>query len=347
MIFLIFLQIEWQVLNRPLSDSLQELAITFTIPSNKLKFIADDSLFYTQYETRLKVFNEEGSQVAGDYWQAKQREDTLDITDSVKITVPKTSAYFNLKIIDLYGGEIFDLTDKIIPINYLADIQWLTSADTLHLRFMVINPQGDADHIIVSVNGIEEKISTRTGSYTDSLTLVVQDFPIDTYTLTFQILSSSRVLDEVVLPIKISKPFFLDEFTWSLKVEQLQYIATPSERNQLKNAPVEQRDSLWYDFWKEYDPTPNTPYNEKEVEYFERIQYCEEHFSHGDRGWRSDRARIYVKHGPPDEILSRTLTMNAKPYEVWYYYSLNLQYIFIDRYGFGQYILINPLGSSI
>jgi len=295
MILFLFLQIEWQTVNKPYSDSLQELVVYFTIPNNKLKFIAEDSLFYANYESQLKVFNRQGNQVVGDYWRVKKPEDTLDVNDSVKILIPKTSSHFNLKIVDLYGSEIFNLTEKILPINYLGNIQWITLNDTLNVTFTLINPNGNVERIVVSIDGVEKTIPARVGSYNDSLFLPVKGFHIDTYTLKFEIFSKSHKIDEVVLPIKISKPFFLDEFTWSLKVTQLEYIATSSERNKLKNARATERDSLWREFWKQHDPTPNTEYNEKEVEYFVRIKYCEEHFSHGDRGWRSDRARIPIR----------------------------------------------------
>lgn len=347
MIFFLFLQIEWQAINKPYNDDLQELAIYFTIPDEKLKFIVEDSLFYTNYETQLKVFDSKDNQVAGDYWQVRRPEDTLDISDSIKILIPKASSYFDLKIIDLYGGEIFNITEKIIPINYLGNIKWLITNDTLVVSFMVINVQAEAYRINASIADKEKNIPAHVGLYGDTLLFIVEDLAVDMHILKFEVFSESRKLDEITLPIKISRPFYLDNATWSLKIAQLEYIATSSERKTLEHANVEERDSLWWDFWKQYDPTPNTAQNEKEIEYFTRIQYCEENFSHGDAGWQSDRARIYVIYGPPDEIQSRPYELSSIPYLIWYYYGINRKFIFVDRYGFGRYILLNPTGSTI
>jgi GWxTD domain-containing protein len=165
--------------------------------------------------------------------------------------------------------------------------------------------------------------------------------------LNISLYSEFGKIDESMVPVKITRPFYLDEETWFLKVDQLQYIASTTEKNILKNAEVSERDSLWFEFWKTLDPTPNTAYNEKEVEYYERIAYSEEHFSNGDRGWRSDRARVFVQHGPPDEIQSYPYELDSFPYEIWLYYKNNLRFVFVDRYGFGQYKLVNPGGIGI
>jgi len=277
----------------------------------------------------------------------KRPKDSVAIQDSVKIAIPKTSSYFNLKILDLHGGEIFNATQEVQLINYLGNVKWLLTNDTLNFTFSIYNQKGDVDSMLSSINGRKKGMRLRTGIYDDEVSFFVKEFPNDNYKLKFEIFSTHKKIDEVEIPIKISRPFFLDESTWSLKVDQLIYIATQSEMNELKKAGKIQRDSLWRTFWKQYDPTPNTRYNEKEVEYFSRIEYSEVHFSHGDRGWRSDRAKIYVKYGPPDEIQSRPYEIHTRPYELWFYYRINQKFIFFDQHGFGQYILLNPQGSTI
>jgi len=356
MIFLLFLQIEWQTINRPYSNTAQELVFYLSIPADKLKYIAQDSLFYTAYEIQVTVYDEKNNQVTGDFWETESIKDTTDIKDSVKIIVPKKSKYFDLKIIDRNAGEIFSLTEEIFLIKYIGNIKWdLTKADILTLAFTIINPEGDIDSLLATMNDIQSGISIKAGTYDDTLIFNVISLPNGYYNLKFEMFSSTVKVDEVQMPVKIARPFYLDEVDWPIKVEQLAYIATPSEQRRLKDAEKAERDSLWKEFWKKHDPTPNTEYNEKEVEYFERIRYCEEHFSHGDQGWRSDRAKIYVKYGQPDEIQYRPYELYAPPkdpmnpitifydsYEIWHYYKMNRRFIFGDRYGLGQYILLNP-----
>lgn len=358
MIFLIFLQIGWQIVNKPYDETQQELIVYFSISSDKLKYVAKDSLFYAEYESQLKVYDKKGNQLMGDYWEVKKLKDTLDISDSVKIIIPKNSNYFDLKILDCHAGQIFKITEKILHINYIGNIRWYITNDTLSLTFSIINPEGNVDTMVSSINGIKKNTPVKAGNYDDTLSIYVAALPNDNYNLRLEMFSKSKRIDEIQVPIKISRLFYLDKSTWDLKVNQLEYIATPSEIKKLKNAEKAEKDSSWRTFWKQHDPTPNTEYNEKEVEYFTRIEYCEAHFSHGDKGWRSDRAKIYVKYGHPDEIQSYPYYSPPKnpyepiptlydAYEVWYYYKVNRQFIFGDRYGLGQYILLNPEGSNL
>jgi GWxTD domain-containing protein len=347
MIIFLFLQIEWQAVNRPYSESLQELLIHYTIPTHDLQFIVEDSNFYAHYESQLKVYAKDGSQVTGDYWQRRVLEDSLDIHDSLKIIIPKTSRYYNLRIIDLNAGELINITEKIIPINYLANISWLVTDDTVNISFTVLNQNGDIDSVYSSIKKITDAKAVHVGTYDDSLSLYIEELSNDMYTLKFMLFSMGEKIDELEIPITISRSFFLDDQSWFLKVDQLVYIATPSEMSQLKSAERVQRDSLWHTFWKEYDPTPHTVYNEKEVDYFSRIEYCEKNFSFGDRGWRSDRAKIYMRYGPPDEIHARPYETGSLPYLIWFYYRINRKFIFVDEHGFGEYLVVNMQGSTI
>jgi len=58
-------------------------------------------------------------------------------------------------------------------------------------------------------------------------------------------------------------------------------------------------------FWRLRDPTPDTEENEFREEHYRRIAYANERFASGAPGWRTDRGRMYIKFGPPDEIDSR------------------------------------------
>ena len=51
-------------------------------------------------------------------------------------------------------------------------------------------------------------------------------------------------------------------------------------------------------------PRPDTVENEFKEEHYRRIAYANEHFASGIPGWKTDRGRIYITYGPPDEIES-------------------------------------------
>ncbi|HKQ58947.1 MAG TPA: GWxTD domain-containing protein [Candidatus Eisenbacteria bacterium] len=125
-------------------------------------------------------------------------------------------------------------------------------------------------------------------------------------------------------------------------LEPLSYLATPQEMDWLRALPPEQQAAGWEEFWRRRDPTPETPRNEVQLEFFRRVRYAEHHFQGFGPGWRSDMGRIYIKFGPPDQIENRPATLTSPQQEIWYYHQPYRRLVFVDREGFGRYTLLNP-----
>jgi GWxTD domain-containing protein len=130
------------------------------------------------------------------------------------------------------------------------------------------------------------------------------------------------------------------EFTRML--EPLSYIITPEEMDWLRALPPEQQAQGWEELWRRRDPTPDTPRNEMQLEFFRRVRYAERHFQGFGPGWRSDMGRIYIKFGPPDQIENRPSSLTSPQIEIWYYNQPYRRFVFGDREGFGRYTLLNP-----
>jgi len=125
-----------------------------------------------------------------------------------------------------------------------------------------------------------------------------------------------------------------------LAIEQLRYIASSKTMKRMRGALPHKRELLFNEFWKELDPTPRTIENELKYEYFRRIDIVDRNYSNGGtRGWRTERGRIYITHGPPDSIEQHHFESGNPPYEIWYYYERELRFVFVDRHGFGDYRL--------
>jgi len=87
--------------------------------------------------------------------------------------------------------------------------------------------------------------------------------------------------------------------------EDVVWIITDEERAAFKQlSNDEERDNFIEAFWQRRDPTPDTEENEYKEEHYRRIAYANEHFAAGIPGWKTDRGRIYIIYGPPDEIES-------------------------------------------
>ena len=85
--------------------------------------------------------------------------------------------------------------------------------------------------------------------------------------------------------------------------EDVSYIITDEERAAFKRLQTdEEREQFIENFWLRRDPTPDTVENEFKEEHYRRIAYANEHYASGIPGWKTDRGRIYIVYGPPDEI---------------------------------------------
>jgi len=84
--------------------------------------------------------------------------------------------------------------------------------------------------------------------------------------------------------------------------EDVAYIITDEERTAFKRFQNdEEREQFIENFWLRRDPTPDTVENEFKEEHYRRIAYANDHFASGIPGWKTDRGRIYITFGPPDE----------------------------------------------
>ncbi len=128
------------------------------------------------------------------------------------------------------------------------------------------------------------------------------------------------------------------------------YIITPEERAAFESLPTdEERAHFIEQFWQRRDPTPGTPENEFKDEHHKRIAYANEHFSFGStQGWKSDRGRVLITWGKPDEIESHASGMRPggqtsnSPFEIWLYRYIetlgnNIIIEFVDETGAGDF----------
>jgi len=125
--------------------------------------------------------------------------------------------------------------------------------------------------------------------------------------------------------------------------EDVAYIITDEERTAFKRLQTdEEREQFIEQFWLRRDPTPDTIENEFKEEHYRRIAYTNEQFASGIPGWKTDRGRIYITYGPPDEIEDHPATPTASAYQQWRYKWIagvgnNVIIEFIDPQGMHEY----------
>jgi GWxTD domain-containing protein len=146
--------------------------------------------------------------------------------------------------------------------------------------------------------------------------------------------------------------------------EDVVYIISPEERHAfLHLATNEEREQFIEAFWQRRNPDPDSPENTFKEEHYRRIAYANEHFASGIPGWKTDRGKIYIMWGPPDEIDSHPTggtwdrpadqgggSTTTYPWETWRYRHLdgeglgeNVELEFVDPTSTGEYhITMDP-----
>jgi len=127
----------------------------------------------------------------------------------------------------------------------------------------------------------------------------------------------------------------------------LQLIAKSGELSPYKkDLSLQAKRRFLTQFWASRDPSPDTPENETRQAFYQAISFADSTYRERGRvsqpGWKTDRGRIYAKHGVADEMLRRQQHGNAPPYEVWQYSKgKGNWYIFADLTGVGAFKLMN------
>ena len=132
------------------------------------------------------------------------------------------------------------------------------------------------------------------------------------------------------------------------------YIISDQERAAFQKLTTdEERKHFIEQFWLQRDPTPGTVENEFKEEHYRRMAHSSRFSAIDVPGWKTDRGRIYIIYGPPDEIESHPSPDAAAPFEEWLYHHIegagdNVMFEFIDKLRNGEYRLTNKqiLGTT-
>jgi GWxTD domain-containing protein len=87
-----------------------------------------------------------------------------------------------------------------------------------------------------------------------------------------------------------------------LNEDALFLISAEGRRRFLDLASDEERSEFIGQFWRNRSQDPDGIENVFEEEYYRRFLYANQHFGGHWEGWKTDRGRLYIMLGPPDEI---------------------------------------------
>ena len=148
--------------------------------------------------------------------------------------------------------------------------------------------------------------------------------------------------DSARSPLLVSFGDDLPVASFEEMLSYLRYFATPQRLRVLRDATPDARAGAWATFLRETDPIPTTPQNEALNEYFTRLRQANIRFrDEGSQGWMSDRGRVYLTLGEPDQVYEQganDISQRGRA-QIWEYREYRVQLVFIDQTGFSRWRL--------
>lgn len=358
------------------------LTVHIKIPYNELKFTREDGRFVASYEIGITITDAEDERINGEIWKDSiivanyddSRRSNSFITASSEFVIPASPLGLSVRVTDLFTRKSRILTDAVdhskmydqsLALGNIAILNGVEGSESKsiltektfyeiidELRFQVRLLGQEGPYLVVySLYHKDELVK----SIDDSLLIAGEIDTLLNYEMALSDMSYSNyslvltATDDAGASVNTKTNFRLhiegigyQVGDLEAAIKQLRYIAAEREINYMLEGSEVERHNKFKAFWLERDPTPGTDPNELMEEYYRRISFTIEAFTNLQEGWRTDRGMVYILFGPPDEIEAGPFELNSKPYEVWHYYHLNRDFLFIDQTGFGDYRLETP-----
>jgi GWxTD domain-containing protein len=217
----------------------------------------------------------------------------------------------------------------------------------LPVGFIVQNDRGAVvwrDTVVLQQHG---------GLLSGSVSIPISRVGIGIANVTF---TRADAMDTVRTPVFVSFGDDIPLISYEEMLLELRYYAAPQRIRTLRDAPAEKRGAIWAEFLRSTDPTPSTSEHEGLQAYFTRILQANARFREettGRTGWLSDRGKVYVSLGEPDQVFEQTTNVPLSSTSVgqrgrvqyWEYGQYRLRFLFYDESGTGRWRL-TPASES-
>ncbi|MFQ5630946.1 MAG: GWxTD domain-containing protein, partial [bacterium] len=160
-----------------------------------------------------------------------------------------------------------------------------------------------------------------------------------------EILAANKARTDMASGILNSEFAQMSDMQLDYEYDLMQYLLNAEGKRFYESlSNTEAKRNFIHTFWKSRDPSPGTVLNEDRQDYQERMRYANEKFRRmGKEGWKTDRGRVYMIYGQPDDVDIFPSTSQTYPHEIWYYNGLEggVEFVFIDSSGFNEYVLVH------
>jgi len=352
-------------------DDLFNLSILYEISNDHFVFIKNNNSFKARISTTIQIYDvNNDSIIIQDSWIDQIMEsDYNDTRSSSKyfsfnkvINLFKGVYHLKINVQDLDNGKTFkseeridlslsdgfgelfiytvdrDESDDILLKE--ADAKLELNNSNIRLSFQFFGIENDIEELLIELDDSDSKYEEKyfnlslddEGFY--SIDFTIPDNFYNNIDLTLSILKHS-----ITKKISIKDP---DNQFWTNDINEIifamRYILPVSGIRALKRMEIKEKREYISNYWLDKDPDPTTEKNELLIEFVDRVRFSNLKFSDSNKGYRTDRGRIYIIYGPPENVETYSSQYEGT-YQVWKYPS-GFNFVFLDRNGFGNFVLI-------
>lgn len=329
-------RINFKLINQAKTDSLiDSLARQFSIPSfseaarEEISFIVQFGMFvpdgFFEYEVGVSSGDKNGI-IKGEIAIKKENYQISDLLLASDIISDTTGSYLNkgnLKVIPR-PSRVFTALDPNLYVYYEI-------YEPMTNKLIAVYTITDKDNKLI--RKVSQSVEKTLKSQAVNAGLNIQNIPPGKYIFRVEICDSSTnasIRKEVPFEIirKVAKEVSYEGLPY---YEEIEYFVSSEQYKNFQALSKEGKAIFLKKFWNKHNY----------YEIAERLGYAKEHYSEGDKlGYKTDRGRIHVKFGEPDEKEKSTIEIEqSRPYEHWQYYN-GLEFIFIDIRGTSEYTLV-------
>lgn len=285
-----------------------------------------------------------------------------DLLLGTGLRAPASASDTAPRVGEIYNGALFvqtsgapTLTPTQTQLTYYLEL-YPGRAESLSVKARVLDAQGaqviaaQPQQVAVGASGgitygVLDLAGLPAGPYRLEVTATGDSAMVRTGSFTMAGLETSKELANV--SDVATEDVFSDKTEAGLDslYAPLVYVMNAHEAGEYSGLTVDGKRRWLRDFWARRSPAGGAGRNALMDQYYARVNEADSRFKEGGAagaaGWRTDRGKIFILYGQPDERLDRRNNGTTNPYEVWKYtQNRSLKYVFMDLTRFGNYTLI-------
>jgi len=213
---------------------------------------------------------------------------------------------------------------------------------------LIVDTKADCDSVVLEYKTAEQTrripVQLNSGYYFDLLPLLKKERIEEAFVVYY---NESKAYKVSWFP-EFNCQTLWTKYSTADQLLQIKYIVSQTEWKLLKKLSAKSPEAAISYFWRRHSNTPESGRNDLREMFYARVQKADELFTLHKKlpGWKSDRGRIYIIKGEPDEIIGETFPSGKKPYIIWRYFRDGLEYLFVDKTGYGNYTLEEAINEN-